>query len=128
MISTISKFSKLNRTNFLGQQLLYCQARNFAIYTPQSKLYFIDHPRYGKVYPIVSYNFDKNYFKLPCATAIGHACLNSVFLYGTFITPIFTPLVMSYICNPLFLLPSLYMNYATLKKYYIFFFGARSHI
>ena len=27
-------------------------------YTPKSKMYFINHPRYGEVYPVFTYNFD----------------------------------------------------------------------
>ena len=54
-------------------------------FTPKSKLYFIDHPRYGKVYPVFTYNFDKSYWKLPCYSFCGLSIVNSVVMYGTFI-------------------------------------------
>ena len=104
--------------------------RSFAsghLITPPSKLHFIDHPRYGKVYPIVAYNFDKDYFKLPLAATIGMSCINSVISYAIFVDfLIFTPAVSSIICNPIFVIPSFYLNYAYWKKYYINFLGTRS--
>ena len=95
--------------------------------TPPGKLHFINHPRYGHVYPILSFNSDKNYFKLPLVTLGIHSMVNSVFLYSTFIHQIFMPTVASFVCNPVFLAPSLYINYAMYHKYYAYFFGARSH-
>jgi hypothetical protein len=82
------------------------------MFTPRGRLHFIDHPRYGRVYPILAYNFDKNYFKLPVASFIGLGLVNTVVLYGTFIQQIFTPVASSFLCNPVFLVPSLYLNYA----------------
>jgi hypothetical protein len=102
--------------------------RQFSIATPPSKLHFIDHPRYGKVYPVVTYDFKKEYFALPLTTSILLGIVNSVILYGTLISPIFTPVVSSFICNPVFILPSLYINYTLHQKYYIYFFGGRSHV
>ena len=54
--------------------------------TPRSKLHFIDHPRYGKVYPIITFDFSRNYFALPVMSYVGLGCVNSVVLYGTFIS------------------------------------------
>lgn len=96
--------------------------------TPRSKLHFIDHPRYGKVYPIVTFDFSRNYFALPVMSYLGLGCINSVVLYGTFINQIFTPVAQSFLCNPLFIVPSLYLNYALFERYYVYFFGARSHL
>lgn len=97
--------------------------------TPPSKLHFINHPRYGKVYPIVAYNFDKDYFKLPLVSLCGLSFLNSTISYALFVDIlIFTPFVSSFICNPLFWIPSFYANYGMWKKYYINFYGKRSQV
>ena len=44
--------------NVLGRSgALYNQSlRAFSIAAPQATLHFIDHPRYGKVYPVVCMN------------------------------------------------------------------------
>ena len=55
------------------------------IYTPKSKMYFINHPRYGEVYPVFTYNFDKTYWKLPIYSFCGLSVVNSMVLYGSFI-------------------------------------------
>jgi len=96
--------------------------------TPRCKLHFIDHPRYGKVYPIITHDFRKNYFTLPVISYLGLGAVNTVVLYGTFISQVFTPMAQSFLCNPLFILPSLYANYVLFDKYYVYFFGGRSHI
>jgi hypothetical protein len=102
--------------------------RNFAIVTPPAKLNFIDHPRYGKVYPVVCYSFDKQYFNLPCAAFLFHSFVNSVVLGSIFIQPIFTAAAAGFFHNPMFVLPSLYYNYVLHQKYYVNFYGARSHV
>jgi hypothetical protein len=99
-----------------------------AMITPRSKLHFVNHPRYGKVYPIISFDFSRNYFALPVTSYLGLGLVNTVVLYGTFISQIFTPMAHSFLCNPLFIVPSLYINYALFDKYYAYFFGGRSHI
>jgi hypothetical protein len=99
------------------------------IITPPSKLHFINHPRYGRVYPIVAFNFDQEYFKLPCIALTGLSFLNSIVSYAIFVDPLlFTPAVSSFIHNPLFVIPSFFTNYAMWKKYYINFFGKRSQV
>lgn len=37
-------------------------------------------------------------------------------------------MAQSFLCNPLFIVPSLYFNYVLYEKYYVYFFGARSHV
>ena len=103
-------------------------SRSFAIVTPPAKLNFIDHPRYGKVYPVVAYNFDKTYFNLPCAGFIGYSLMNTVVLFSNFVQPIFAAGAAGFLHNPLFVIPSLYYNYVLHQKYYIYFMGARSHV
>ena len=94
---------------------------------PKYTLHFIDHPRYGKVYPFVSYDHSKNYFALPLTFGLIHSFINTVCLYGSFIAPIFTPVAASFLCNPMYLVPSLWINYAVMSKYYVYFYGARAH-
>ena len=94
-----------------GSKLLQTQARNFAIVTPPSKMHFIDHPRHGKVYPVACYDFSKQYYTLPIASFCGLTAVNSIVLYGTFVQQIFTPLAAGFLCNPVFLVPSLWINY-----------------
>lgn len=106
----------------------YNNKRGFAITTPKSKLHFIEHPKHGRVYPVITYDLSKNYYSLPLFASMGHALVNSMLLYGSFVYPLFTPVIQSFICNPVFLGPSVVFNYMMLSKYYVFFFGARSHI
>lgn len=53
---------------------------------------------------------------------------NSIVLYSSLINQIFTPVAQSFLCNPFFVVPSLYANYVLFDKYYVYMFGARSHI
>ena len=53
---------------------------------------------------------------------------NSVVLYGTFINPVFDPVISSFLCNPVFLLPSLVLNYRMLSRYHVFLYGGRAHV
>ena len=98
------------------------------IVTPRSKLHFVNHPRHGKVYPVATYDLSKNYYKLPIASFTAMGLVNSLVLYGTFINQIFTPVVQGFLCNPIFLIPSLYLNYYLFDKYFVFTNGARSHV
>jgi len=100
--------------------------RHFSMMTPRSKLHFVDHPRYGKVYPVFAHNFDTSYFRLPVYSFFGLSAVNTFVMYGTFVSQIFAPAVSGFLCNPLFIVPSLYSNYVLFSKYYIYFFGGRS--
>lgn len=91
-------------------------------------MHFIDHPRHGKVYPVCTYDFSRSRFILPCASFFGLTAVNSVVLYATMIHQIFTPVVAGFLSNPVFILPSLYLNYSMHQKYFIYLYGARSHV
>lgn len=54
---------------------------------------------------------------------MGSTLLNSTIIYSLFVYPIFVPAITSVICNPLFVLPSLFMNYALFQRYYVYFFN-----
>ena len=110
----------LSRT--LGTPLAPTSLRAFSIMAPQAKLHFIDHPRYGRVYPVVCMNDKEIYFKVAKGSCLASSLLNSTILYSLFVYPIFVPAITSVICNPLFFLPSLFANYALFQRYYVYFF------
>ena len=55
--------------------------RNFSIVAPESKLHFINHPRYGPVYPIVSVNEKYNRFGLGKLSIVMNSIVNTSILY-----------------------------------------------
>lgn len=103
--------------------LLQSPSRAFSIVAPQAKLHFIDHPRYGRVYPVVCMNDKELHFNKAKAACVGSTVLNTSIIYSLFIDPIFVPAITSVICNPLFVLPSLFLNYALFQRYYVYFFN-----
>ena len=90
-------------------------------------MHFIDHPRYGKVYPVVCYNDKQIYFGASKFACMFSTLVNSSIVYSLFVWPIYVPMVNAVVCNPLFFLPSLFANYALLQRYYIYFFN-RSYV
>jgi len=96
-------------------------SRHFSIVSPSGTMTFIDHPRYGRVYPVVSINPDDYYFRTARASCIVPSILNTTILYSLFVQPIFVPAITAVICNPLFVLPSLFANYALIQRYASFF-------
>ncbi len=111
--------------NVLGksQSLISQSVKSFSIVAPQATLHFIDHPRYGKVYPVVCMNDKQIYFKLAKGASIFSSVLNSTIIYSLFVSPIFVPAITAVICNPLFVLPSFFLNYALMQRYYAYFFN-----
>lgn len=103
------------------------QMRNFAIVAPTAKLHFIEHPRYGSVYPVVCMNDKQLYFRGAKLACFGTTLLNTSIVYSLFIWPIFVPAITSVICNPIFILPSMILNYGLLQRYYSYFFN-RSYV
>lgn len=75
------------------------------------------------MYPIVCMNDKQLYFKTAKASCAASTLLNTSILYSLFIQPIFVPAITSVICNPLFVLPSLVLNYALFQRYYVYFFN-----
>lgn len=93
---------------------------------PLQKLHFVEHPRYGQVYPFVTLNHDKNYPKTAMASTIGLTILNTSILYSTLIMPIYTAQATAFFLNPLFLVPSLLSNYLIWRKSNCYFYGDRA--
>lgn len=81
----------------------------------------MDHPRYGKVYPVVTYDFSKHRTVLPLTGHVGLGLFNLMCLYGTFVQPIFTASAASLLTNPLFLVPSCYLSWVLHSKHSILF-------
>jgi len=90
---------------------------------PEGKLHQINHPRYGRVYPIASINDKEINFGAAKLSIFASSIMNTTVLYSLFVKPIFIPAISAVICNPLFILPSFALNYYILQKYYIFFFN-----
>jgi hypothetical protein len=114
---------KLASAKYLSKTLTSSSQRAFSIVAPQGQLHFIDHPRYGKVYPIISMNDKQIFFRLARGGCIGSTILNSSIIYSLFVYPVFVPAITAVICNPLFALPSLFLNYALFQRYYVYFFS-----
>ncbi len=114
---------RLAAAKSLQKTLTHTPQRAFTIVAPQGQLHFIDHPRYGKVYPVVSMNEKQIYFRLAKGSCFASTLLNSSIIYSLFVYPVFVPAITAVICNPLFALPSLFINYALFQRYYVYFFS-----
>ena len=102
--------------------------RNFSIATPIQKLHFVEHPRYGNVYPVVTINTSEQWFKTTLASTLGLTVVNASILYSTFVMPIFKASVAAIFANPIFLIPSFTLNYLLYQRYYVYFYGDRAHV
>lgn len=92
------------------------------------RLHFVEHPRHGSVYPIVTMN-DKESWQVWCkTTAVGLSFFNASVLYSTFVLPIYTAQFASIVANPIFILPSLTLNYLLYQRYYVYFYGNRCQV
>jgi len=102
--------------------------RSFSISTPIQKLHFVEHPRYGKVYPIVTINPDKDWDRTARASTVALTGINALCLYSTLAVPLFKAAIAAFVSNPLFLGPSLAANYIMYQKYYVLFYGSRIQV
>lgn len=62
------------------------------------------------------------------SACIGSSLLNTSIIYTLFVQPIYAPAVAAVVCNPLFFLPSLVVNYMLFARYYPYFYHPRSHV
>lgn len=108
--------------------LLQQSRRNFSLATPIQKLHFVEHPRYGQVYPFVCLNHDSNYPRVAIGSTIGMTLVNSAILYSTFVMPIFTASFSAIFANPIFLLPSLTANFIIWRRSHVYFYGDRTEV
>ena len=114
--------------NFPTRSLFQQACRNFSIATPIQRLHFIEHPRYGQVYPIVTLNQDTNYPKLSMSSTVMLSMLNTSIMYSTFVMPIYTATFSAIFANPIFLLPSLVGNYILWRRSAVYFYGDRAEV
>lgn len=78
---------------------------------PLQKLKFIKHPRYGRVYPVVSVDRRNEWPNFARFSTASLSLLNSLFLFSTFYMPIFTAEFSALIANPIVFIPSFISNY-----------------
>jgi hypothetical protein len=89
---------------------------------------FVEHPRYGQVYPFVTMN-DKESWQVTAKTsAVALSVFNGSILYSTFMFPIYKASFAAVFANPLFVVPSLLVNYILYNKYYVYYYGDRCQI
>ena len=93
-----------------------------------SKLRHFIHPRYGKVYPVITINRSNEYPNLARFSTATLSIVNFSILYSALIMPIYTAEVSAFVANPLFLIPSIAMNYFLYKRNYSLFYLDRSMI
>lgn len=95
--------------------------RNFALYIPNKKLIFIDHPKYGKVYPVYigdqNYNKKNNPKKLMPFILLFSAINLYIFLTSWELLPV-TTLYKFFHSNELIFLTSVFINVYFLRKYF----------
>jgi hypothetical protein len=96
--------------------------------TPLQKLHFVQHPRYGRVYPVVTLNTERSYPKTAMLTTVTMTVLNTSILYSTFIMPIYSAAASALFANPFFLLPCLGANYLIWRRSHVYFYGDRSEV
>jgi hypothetical protein len=114
--------------NTTQRLLLSTPFRNFSIATPIQRLKFVEHPRYGKVYPFVTLNHDNHFPKTAMGSTVFMTMLNASIIYSTFIIPIYTAAFSAIFANPIFLLPSLTGNFLLWRRSSIYFYGDRSEV
>jgi hypothetical protein len=93
---------------------------------PLQKLKFVNHPRYGPVYPVVSIDRRHEWANTARFSTVLLSIFNSLTIYSTFYMPIFTAEFASIVAHPMILLPSLVANYVMYRKYYTLFYMDRS--
>ena len=93
---------------------------------PLQKLKFVDHPRYGKVYPFVSIDRRNEWANTARFSTVALTLCNGLVLYSTFYVPIFTAEFSAIVAHPFILFPSLALNTYLYKAYNALFYQDRS--
>lgn len=93
---------------------------------PLKKLKFINHPRYGRVYPFVCIDRRNEWANTARFSTFALSILNGLVLYSTFYMPIFTVEFSAIVANPFVLLPSLAANFYLYKTHNSLFYQDRS--
>lgn len=61
--------------------LINQHSRNFSLVAPNARLNFIDHPRYGRVYPVVCVNEKQHNFGLAKFSCFASSLINTSIVY-----------------------------------------------
>lgn len=77
---------------------------------PLQKLKFVDHPRYGSVYPVVSIDRRNEWPNMARFSTAFLSVFNCLTIFSTFYMPIFTAEFAAIVAHPAILLPSIVMN------------------
>jgi hypothetical protein len=80
------------------------------------------------VYPFVAINNKGEWPNTARVCTASLTLVNAITLYSAFAMPIWSSLVMSFLCHPLVLVPSLSANYVMYHKYKVLYFGDRSRV
>jgi len=96
--------------------------------TPMSKLRHIVHPRYGKVFPVVTISRKNEWPRLRRISTTSLSVVNFSIMWSALIMPIYTAEASAILANPFFLLPSIALNYYLYKSSYALFYMDRSMI
>ena len=92
------------------------------------QLHFINHPVFGKVYPVVCYDkqFVKNRQKQ--ISLAGLTVTNALGVYSLLIEPFLQGTILTLFVNPLFLFPSILFNSYLYQRNKIYFYAQRSMV
>ena len=80
------------------------------------------------MYPFVAINTEGEWPNLARVSTTTLSTINAITLYSAFAMPVWSTVVMSVLCNPLVLLPSLTLNYFIYHKYKGLFQGDRARV
>jgi len=105
------------------QALLHQSLRRFSVVQPMKKMHFIEHPRFGSVYPVVTYADEDAWVKRGKYSTGAITLFNGFVLYDTLVQSTLIAHIAAVVSNPLFLGPSLFLNYLFFQKYRTFFRG-----
>lgn len=95
---------------------------------PIKQLKFVKHPRYGPVYPVVCMDNSYEWPNTARFSTVFLTAFNTLTLYSTFYMPIFTAQFSAIVANPVFLVPSLVLNFVLYKRNYSLLYMDRSLI
>jgi len=84
---------------------------SYNIESPVKKLQFIEHPRYGQVYPLVCIDQTGSWMKAGRRATVLVSAINSVIMYSNLVQPLFVPQIAAVFCNPFFMVPVLTINW-----------------
>lgn len=124
---------RLNTTNMFFKPLLKSTSKSFSLYIPKKELQFINHPKYGRVYPVYIADEDYNKKENPKKIMPLMLLLTGFNLYmiltGMQILPMSDMYYTIYTnANEIIFLTSAFINYYLLRKYFKFLSNYSSRV